>query len=656
MKLTAHIGLLLTVALLAAGCDKLEQSAATTGPRQVELRIRASQGPGSRTAPGEVGSGVQGTEQPIVWSADDAFAVWAIDQTSQELALDRTRFALHNYGGSFSEADFVASAPEMADGTYTYYALYPYSAVAPAQTQIGGVDPQIRFTVPAEQRGDYDASADIMFARSEGKALTGHARDESIVAESGVPQLTFRHLTHLLRIEIVANGLSAPIGRIDICFPDGTAVSGSAVFDPTVFETDAPDGPQAEEISAGIRPIESSNRITLLPDEPIEAGTSRYLWVHLLPCTVQELAQIKFRAYDTNGLPSQLMRANILDPAGRTFAAEHISPVALQPTPLEPQAITFSCPDTEAYPNFLGETATKLIITGWPEEPIARPVEAADGLPYTLQLEAGKGTLHFYYDAEEPAVNLDLQGTIEVGGYESSSVDLQPEKMHGIYRLAFPDNMMNSKEAYFAVPYLFFEDFSNVETFSSDDEHATWVTGDKSAYTFLNGWSGGRCGAVAGTSIRIACRRETSARYDARVDSAPIGTLKDNAISTVSISYDYGANRQNGGLQSANVGQTVYMGYVTAPDAYRSGSTTGTFDTQFSINEQTGSWTNLPHTGTFGISDCTSQTRLSWRTVIDYNAGLGNSTCWLYIDNVKVSIGSEVKHPDLDYRTYFPIE
>ena len=92
-------------------------------------------------------------------------------------------------------------------------------------------------------------------------------------------------------------------------------------------------------------------------------------------------------------------------------------------------------------------------------------------------------------------------------------------------RFALNTQESNTTTAYLTVPYLFYEDFSSVESFSSNDAYKTSNAGSKDAYSFLSGWTGGRIGAEAGQSVRIACRRETSADYPARIDSAPITAL-----------------------------------------------------------------------------------------------------------------------------------
>ncbi len=182
-------------------------------------------------------------------------------------------------------------------------------------------------------------------------------------------------------------------------------------------------------------------------------------------------------------------------------------------------------------------------------------------------------------------------------------------------------------------------------TFSYDDEYTSgFNTGSKNAHSFLDGWTGARIGAQAGQCIRIACRRETSANYSARVDSAPLkGTLKSPV--DLSIEFDYGADNKYGGLviiTDPNVGQTCFIGYVTSSGGYKSGDTAGTFESvnSFYLKEYTGSYTSTPNKASYTIHNAPAGGifRLTLRTEIESQAGTTNTTDWLYIDNVKIKI------------------
>ena len=206
----------------------------------------------------------------------------------------------------------------------------------------------------------------------------------------------------------------------------------------------------------------------------------------------------------------------------------------------------------------------------------------------------------------------------------------------------------NRGECELNCPYLFFEDFSWVEVFNSNDEYGWSSPGSFSPHLFApytinaenpwspekGGWSAARAGAQAGTAIRIACRRETGlANYPARADSPYLTGLKEGKTVNLEIAYDYSMNREG----DPSISQTVYFGYITTGDTYKSGDSKGTFPVKFSVKETTGSYTNINHTADATLTGVKSPLRLSWRTVPQTNWG-ANNTCWLYIDNIKVKI------------------
>ena len=229
--------------------------------------------------------------------------------------------------------------------------------------------------------------------------------------------------------------------------------------------------------------------------------------------------------------------------------------------------------------------------------------------------------------------------------FKGARVDLSYDSTHAIVTGAatLPASPVvdDRNECKVTAPYLFFEDFSGVESFSSYDEYSTSNPGSRNAVSFLSGWTGARIGAQSGTSIRIACRRETSADYDARVDSAPITALKSEA--KVQVMFDYGADNEfsSGVFSNGDVGQTCYVGYVTDSKGYASGNKDGTFanGNSFYVKEYTGTYDNLPNKNkSYNIASLPRNARITWRTVVEHKAGAHNTTAWLYLDNIRVSI------------------
>ena len=104
--------------------------------------------------------------------------------------------------------------------------------------------------------------------------------------------------------------------------------------------------------------------------------------------------------------------------------------------------------------------------------------------------------------------------------------------------------------------------------------------------------------------------------------------------------YDYGMDQEYGGLiWTKAIGQTCYEGRTTNLSALSSGSEDGTFESDFFISEDNNaSWNNIPYSRSYSFTGCITGTRLSWRTYPESYAGTSNNTCWLYIDNIRVSI------------------
>ena len=124
------------------------------------------------------------------------------------------------------------------------------------------------------------------------------------------------------------------------------------------------------------------------------------------------------------------------------------------------------------------------------------------------------------------------------------------------------------------------------------------------------------------------------------MDSAPIIELKKPA--DLELVFDYGTNNEYN-YSAGDQGQTVQVGYVTTSAALSSGNKEGIFDSanSFQTNEKTGSWESTPNNSVITLTNVpTGVVRISWRTTPFHREGFSNTTCWLYIDNVKVRIKS----------------
>lgn len=588
----------------------------------------------TRSQVDEVGDGAENSIQPVRWSDDDKFLAWAAPvgtggevSTNYADGFNAVTFSLDHYNSTFSSADFVAtlSKPMAAQNTFDYYAVYP------VPSSVSGT--QVSFNIPSVQSGDFDGIGDIMRASARGSALV--ERDPNQMSNPVWPEPTmgFEHIMHVLRI-YVPNGrnlMSKDISRLEITFPDNV-VGGTVSFDAA--------RPDVAPTWSG-----QTNKVTIQMDSsnPLVEG-GRYVWVFIKPSVMS--GEVKFRAYSDQGVPSQEISTTL---SNHNFQAQHITPLTLTIPKSITVIFTFECPDNASYPNFLGEEPTVMYVKEWPAGIVAMDEE--DNIVHSLD---GKFELRFYYDPGN--LNTELSGkTIKVG-FASNSADVS----HNEIAITLPASL-SSGEKYalnFALPYLFFEDFKDVGATSSNDEYKTSSTGNKDGVSIngLNGWTGARVGSSANVSVRLAARYESvlgGATYPSRIDSAPLSRLQ--AESTVAVFYNYGMDARYGGIGGSVKTMYCYTGYVTSNDVFGGGDGDGTFPDEYEMKEQGASYTSMPYSRIAVLNNIpASVTRITWRTKTEKPGGASNCTCWLYIDNVKVSIGTSTKHTNLNYRTFFP--
>ena len=151
--------------------------------------------------------------------------------------------------------------------------------------------------------------------------------------------------------------------------------------------------------------------------------------------------------------------------------------------------------------------------------------------------------------------------------------------------------------------------------------------------------------------MRLACRRETSADYNARMESAPIACTIKKPVD-LNVSFDYGTGGEGTTIKIFSytipftpVGQTVHVGYITTTSNYASSSSEGVYGSSFSLaaddHAVEGSYEMCSYPASCVLSSVpagTSVIRISWKTVIEHKAGANNNTNWLYLDNVFVTV------------------
>ena len=533
------------------------------------------------------------------WETDDRIAVWAYDASGSSV-LESQPFTLLARGNSNRRAYFTSVLPSaMTEGDYSYYLAYPYPESVSGTTAV--------FTLPSVQDGKASGGTGICVSDRVAAGALQPFDETSPVDQTLSFNAGLRHILHYLRFYVPegCNILGEPIKSIEFTMPQ-----------PTAGEVHVNVLDRSASLSGG------GNKIKLNLEELLAENEFAAAGIFPPQSIYAEGDYMNIRVFSENAY-SDLEPINL---AGRNFQAGHITSVPMRITSIgQIYNIYFSFVS-----NNLGEEVQKITVS----------------LPSPITSD-GVSRRDFVFSHEDGSA-ISLGETFKISTIEaaefaalsslSASVTYESGNAIVSESLSFPALGQSDTSCSFSLncPYLFFEDFSTLEAFSSNDAYESgFSTGSKSGLSFANGWTAARAGGQAGTAIRLAARRETSARYPARCDSPQLTGIKKGHNVSLKLSFDYSMNRQE--LGSSKVGQTVYVGWTTETGALSSGSKSGTFPASFHINETTGSYTNIDKTYELVLDDMDSSKRLSIRTNTDYYA-FNNSTCWLYIDNIKVTI------------------
>ena len=586
-----HKIILFAAGVTLCGCSDFQTNGTLPEHKPVKVVLAVSGAPETRTA-------YDAECRGFVWQSGDAVSVWA-KSAGGTFELDGQTFSLLATGLDKSSAYFSATLQSgMTEGTYSYYIAYPLPDSAEGGKAV--------FTVPAVQDGIASGGVDIIVAGPvEGQALTPIETGSPVLPDN-VMKFRMKHLLHFLKFYIPEGGnvLGEPVTRIEFSMPK--AVAGKVSVDISDAAAATLDG--------------GTKSVTLELKEPVGENGAAVAGIFPPQTEYSSSDQMLVTIYSENKWASLAP----LPLKGRTFAAGHLTPVPLRPSEArqlyklrftlasnnlgeDPYGIKLALPDGMNWPGS-GSNVLELVGTH-------------DGLIKTGDT--------FVVETKDEAAFRALSSRQLTVSYESESALVTESLTLGDL------TSVSTATCSLNCPYLFYEDFSGVESFSSNDEYGISSAGSKSPHTFLSGWSAARAGAQAGTAIRIACRRETGlANYSARADSPFLSGLKEGKTVSLNVVYDYSMDRKG----TPKIAQTVYFGYITTSGNLKSGDDTGTFTSNFDINETTGSYDNINHTADVVLSDVTAPLRLSWRTVPETNWGANNNTCWLYIDNIKVKI------------------
>lgn len=616
---------LLFVVLFLVGCAK--DDFITIGDSRGEIAVY-----GFGVGGGTTRTFINDDGVTISWDKDDKVALWA--KKDNTFVLNNQEFKNWFITADKSQAFFTAElASQMAVGEYQYYVTYP----ALPKESVNGTT--CTFTLPSTQDGKMGGGADIMVAQGTGPALAklytpANPDDSSVVPDyvidDGV-KLQMKHLIHALRFYVPHGKWGFPQGetveRIEFTMPDN--VAGTVTAD------------VAAESPALSSPTNATNTISLNLKEPIGPSAADGNGIENYDYACASIIPNTYSGDMTVKVYSQTKASQVTIPIdNRKMAAGHITPVGLNCSKTVNQYVL----RIKWGGNNLGENVNKITF----HNENGNEVSALTITDITNKFKK----VGDYYDID---LSFGNQSDIDaVKALAGKNITVKYDSDHALVstNFIFPSGIENGffHEETLTVPYLFFEDFSTVSSISSNDEYESgFNSGSKSAVSFLSGWTGARIGAQAGTSIRIASRRETSADYPARVDSAPLSGIKDGKTVNIKVTYDYGVNYEG----THTGGQTILQGYVISNEAYSSGGSiyslrngqqfskiSGTFaeGDRFVIDGTDGSYTNILETGSFTLYGRNNATRLTWAAVTKHKSGANNTTSWFYLDNIKVQI------------------
>lgn len=598
----AFICTIVLTIILFTGCSSKERTPKPN--RQVEIFLNAIQQssedsslPTTRTTIG--GEALDRT----YWSERDTIQLYWRNTGSADALNSGQPFSFYQFGATTSL--FSTTMEELNAGSYDYYAAYPKPAA------VNGT--QVSYDLPAQQPGTYSTP----IPKSQYRGNLDFMLATPLTAQPGLNEespltMRFVHQCHVMRIQVPTgrDRWGSPIRKLRVEFP--SPVVGKMTMDLT-------------DPTATPTLTEGSNTVTAVLSKPLTESkeddvNGNYVWLFLCPGTVN--GTVRFTAYDENGYQSESLTIEL----NKTLEAGKITPVSLT----IPQELPVSWIDFSIVGNNLGEDPQSFTVTA-PEGATFRNGEATQTFAINSQ---NKYSLAFYNEVDGIAVGdlLSREGvtitydTPNVLISQQTAVTVQPE---------------GHTSTNLTVPYLYYSDFSWITAeFHINDEHSSLNYGSKSGFFPDNpAWTGGRIGGYPGTSVRVSCHRESVFNYDARLDSEPMANIKEGASVKVQVLFDYGMNREEGGLGSAKAGQTCHLGYVKDSKIFASEDKDGTFVSEFYIKETDASWTNIPHKDySYTFEGCDRNTRLTWRTVCDFSALASNSTCHLYLDNIRVSI------------------
>lgn len=571
------------------------------------------------------------------WTDDDRIAVWA-KNPSGSLILSRQEF--RTYGVDAQKGFFTSElASSMPDDSYTYYCCYP------VPSSVNGTS--ATFSLPSIQDGKASGGADIMIADPSQHGPLKAIGDE--IDHSGM-SMRMNRMMHQFRFLV-----NDPEGRLHneaiekmvLKFP--MPVVGSVTLDYT-------DPAVAPVLSS------ASGDITLNLREPL-TGAANYACVAIVPSKAAEGQSLQIKAYTSD----RIVVVQPVDLKGRDFLAGHSTPVNIIVKEVNdyPYMMKF-----KVAANNLGENPNSIVL----EAPSGcRWVDGGSNI-YTFSPGRKIGA------GEEFIIRFEDEAQYRAFSGKGISVTYDSDNAITHQSITMPDlSKTDNVAASLTVPYLFYEDFSGVPSFSDGhDNPNTGASSDTykgikelSEYaSCLSGWYATRIGAQAGTSVRLCCRFEdvlgVSAYYKGRLYTPFLSSIKDGRSVKISVSFRYGGAIKEMSIiwsPSPNEEPRLFFGIntedvVTNPDVIEGGLVEGAaglyagtgfaswMDTSMNpraMNGETipnsgGSYTSFNGTKNFTIENVDCGMRLGWIVTTDNTEDSTNGNYWVYLDDIKVKI------------------
>ena len=594
------------MALLAVlgGCSRYASNDAEIDIAKPELSIEL---------PANISRTSIDNEGRAIWVKGDSFHLWA-ENRGGDFDFDGVKFSMLYYSQSYQSVVFTSNATPLTEGTYTYYAVSPSPESTNGRTAT--------YTIPTAQDGStFNGEYDILVASPvKGKAVV----EKSI--NSGL-DIEFNHKMHLLKLVIPkgANKMDNPIRSVVFTFP--RAVTGNITVD-------------AKDPSANITVNSGSKELIVNIPNGFDEGNEA--WGAILPGAIA--GEVSYYAVSTIGQPTAVRTFTL----AKECLGGHITPLSLTiPDPIPP-TIYFSIGA-----NYLGEAIQKFTVY--------------DNLGTTVVSHSVNST-NSYNLNKNSFFAID-----KIASYRGKTFTVQFESANAIVSKQFTmpsniDGFDNTVIPAVDVPYLFFEDFTSIHTnFEKDDERVSNLMSADGMllkdYMYVSGWNGAHIKGIAGQSVRINVRHQSTmgvTRSNGRLDSPSMKGLKAGASVKLKVEFDMGAYVDSGydsnnevfciaGIHYNDEG-SVLNGVVSTKAFGNVSNDASRVSGQFSsVCLQTGdlsadynndSFSSSFPTYSYTANNCSSTTRLCWIPCCKQSTYItaNNAHYYLYIDNIRVSI------------------